>query len=268
VVPSKRKRKPSLTRIAIAVEGEGLGPKDVPLRQLAELLQAAAATFEALAAEKQIDPPRLSLARITSGSARYELVSEDRQAPRVAGAFWAAVKHRGKGTSPRTRRQLGRLYRAATRTGGALRVEPIDSKRTAKPIYLAAPIDEDRARIEEATVVFARVVGINIDSHENASVTLRYDDGGSGEFGADLDVLTKAAELIGQPVEANVTFAKGEETRLALSIERIRRRKPQSSFMTVIEQARQSMAAKGIIYDSTELLAEDEDDRTAESERG
>lgn len=266
VVPSKRK--PSLTRIAIAVEGEGLGPKDVPLRHLSELLEAAAATFEALAVEKQVDPPRLSLARVTSGSARYEFVSEDRQASRVAGAFWTAVKHRGKGTSQRTRRQLGRLYRAATRTGGALRVEPINGKRAAKPIYLAAPLEEDRARIEEVTVVFARVVGINIDSHESASVTLRYDDGGSGEFGADLDVLTKAAELIGQSVEANVTFAKGEETRLALRIERIRRRKSQSSFMAAIEEARQSMTAKGIIYDSTKVLAEDEDDGTGESDRG
>ncbi len=262
------KRKPSLTKLALAVEGEGLGPKDIPLRHLTELLEAAAATFEALAAEKQIDPPRLSLARITSGSARYEFVSADRQAARVVGAFWTAVKHRGKGTSQRTRHQLGRLYRAAMRTGGALRVEHIDSKRAAKPIYLAAPIEEDRARIEEATVVFARVVGINIDSHEDASVTLRYDDGGSGEFGADLDVLRKAAELIGQPVEANVTFAKGEETRLALSIERIRRRKAQSSFMAAIEEARQSLTAKGIVYDSTQILAEDEDDGTGASDRG
>ena len=262
------KRKPSPTRLALAVEGEGLRPKDIPLRHLAELLEAAAATFEALAAEKQIDPPRLSLAKITSGSARYELVSEDRHAARIAGAFWTVVKHRGKGAPQRTRHQLGRLYRAATRTGGALRVEPIDSKRAGKPIYLAAPIEEDRARIEEATVVFARVVGINIDSHEHASVTLRYDDGGSGEFGADLDVLAKAAELIGQPVEANVTFAKGEETRLALGIERIRRRKPQSSFMASIEETRQSMTGKGIVYDSTKILAEDEDEDIGESDRG
>ncbi|HET7504289.1 MAG TPA: hypothetical protein VFK02_24880 [Kofleriaceae bacterium] len=260
------KRKPSPMRLTLAVEGEGLGPNDIPLRHLAELLEAAAATFEALAAEKQIDPPRLSLSKITSGSARYELVSEDRQAARIADAFWTAVKHRGKGASQRTRHQLGRLYRAATRTGGALRIEPIDSKRAAKAIYLAIPIEEDRARIEEATVVFARVVGINIDSRENASVTLRYDDGGSGEFDADLDVLAKAAELIGQLVEANVTFAKGEETRLALGIERIRRRKPQSSFMATIEEVRQSMTAKGSVYDSTKILAEDEG--TAESDRG
>lgn len=91
------KRKPSPTKLAIAVEGEGLAPKDIPLRYLTELLEAAAATFEALAAEKQIDPPRMSLAKVTSGSARYEFVSEDRQAARVAGAFWTAVKHRGKG---------------------------------------------------------------------------------------------------------------------------------------------------------------------------
>ncbi len=265
-MPSKPKPL-SLTRIAIAVEGEGLGPKDISLRNLTELLEAMAATFEALAAEKQLDPPRLSLAKVTSGSARYEFASEDRQARRIAGAFWTTVKHRGKGTSQRTRTQLGRLHRAATRTGAALRIEPIDGKRGAKPIYLAAPIEEDRERIEEVTVVFARVVGANIDSHEKASVTLRYDDGGSGDFGADLDILTKAAELIGQPVEASVTFARGEEARLALNVEWIRRRKPQSSFMAAIEEARRSMTARGIVYDSTKILAEDEAEAAQETDR-
>jgi hypothetical protein len=268
VVPSKRK--PSLTKIALAVEGEGLDPKDVPLRHLSELLEATAATLEALAAEKQIDPPRLSLAKVTSGSARYEFVSEDRQAPRVLDDFWSAVKHRGKGRSQKVRHQLGRLYRAATRTGGPLRVEPIDSKRAAKPIYLTAPVEDDGAKIEVATLVFARVVGANIDAHERPSVTLRYDDGGSGEFGADLELLMKAAELMGQPVEASVTFAKGDETRLALNIEKIERRKPQSSFMAAIEEARRSMTARGVVYDSTKILAEgeDEDESIEESDRG
>lgn len=266
MVPSKRK--PSPTRIALAVEGEGLGPKDIPLRHLTELLEATAATVEALAIEKQVDPPRLSLAKITNGSARYEFVSEDRQAARIAGAFWTAVKHRGKGASQKIRHQLGRLHRAATRTGGALRVEPVDRKHPAKPIYLAAPVEEDRPRIEEATLVCARVVGANIDAQEKASVTLRYDDGGSGEFGADLEILMKAAELIGQPVEASVTFAKSDEARLALNIEKIKRRKPQSSFMVAIEEARRSMTARGIVYDSTKILAEDEDESTEESDRG
>lgn len=105
-------------------------------------------------------------------------------------------------------------------------------------------------------------------AYEKASVTLRYDDGGSGEFSADLEILMKAAELIGQPVEASVTFAKGDETRLALNIEKIKRRKPQSSFMAAIEEARRSMTAKGIVYDSMKILAEDEDESLEESDRG
>jgi hypothetical protein len=268
---TSKPKPPSPTRLAIAVEGEGLGPKDLPVRHLAELLEATAATFDALAAERQMDKPNLSLARIASGSVRLEFVSEDQHAARLVRAFWTAVKHRGKGTSPRTRRQLIRLHHAAARTGAALRIDPIDGKSGTKPIYLAAPAEEERARIEQATVVFARVVGVNIDVQEQGSVTLRYDDGGSGEFGADLEIMTRAAALIGHPVEANVTFAKGEETRRPLNIEGIRKRKPQSSLVAALEEARHAMTAQGIVYDSTALIAEDQDDEAdgvVETDRG
>jgi hypothetical protein len=261
---------PSPTRLAIAVEGEGLGPKDFSVRHLVELLEATAATFDALAAEKQVDAPSLSLTKITSGSVRLEFVSEDQHATRLVRAFWTAVKHRGKGTSPRTRRQLVRLHHAAARAGAALRIDPVDGQSGTKPIYLAAPVEEDRARIEQATVVFARVVGVNIDTHEKASVKLRYDDGGTGEFGADLEVLTQAAALIGHPVEANVTFAKGEESRLPLWIEGLRKRKPQGSLVAAFAEARRAMTSKGIVYDSTAIIAADRDEEAGvvEPDRG
>jgi hypothetical protein len=262
-----KKRKPQKTTIAIAVYGDGVKPKDVPVRQLVELLEATAATFDALASDKQVEPPRLSLAKITDGSARYHLVSEDSQAGRIAEAFWSAVKQRGKGASSKVRHQLGRLHRAASRAGAGLRVDPMSGQRASKPIYLAAPVEEERPQLEESTVVFARVVGVNIDYRDQASVTLRYDDSGSGEFGAEADILARAAEMIGQLVEADVTFARDEETKLALNIEAIRRRKTQSSFMAAIEEARRAMSAKGIVYDSTRILAEDEDEGVGESER-
>ena len=154
---TRKLKPPSPTRlaIAIAIEGEGLGPKDLPLRHLVELLEATAATFDALAAEKQVDAPTLSLAKIASGSVRLELVSEDQHAPRLVRDFWTAVKTGGKGASPRIRRQLVRLHCAAARTGAALRIDPTDGKRGAKPIYLAAPVEEEPSKIEQATVVFA-----------------------------------------------------------------------------------------------------------------
>lgn len=265
---TSKPKPPGLTRLALAIEGEGLGPKDINVRHLVELLEAMAATFDALAAERKIDAPSLSLAKISSGSVRLELVSEDRHAPRLVDDFWTAVKHRGKGTSPKTRRQLGRLHRAAARAGAALRIDPIGGKRGAKPIYLAVPVEEERAKIEEATVVFARVVGVNIDAHEKASVTLRYDDGGSGEFGADIEILTRAAALIGHPVEANVTFAMGEDAKLPLHIEGIRKRKPQSSLMAALDEARRALTLKGIVYDSTKIIAEDEEGDVVETDRG
>ncbi|HWO24934.1 MAG TPA: hypothetical protein VNO30_39605 [Kofleriaceae bacterium] len=269
---TRKPKSPSPTRLTIAIEGEGLAPKDIRVRDLIELLEATASTFDALAAEKQLDKPSLSLAKITNGSARLELVSEDRAAPRLVDAFWSVVKSRGKGATPRTRRALGRLHRAAARTGGAaLRIDPVNDKRGAKPLYLTAPVEEEQAKIEEATLVFARVVGVNIDVQEQGSITLRYDDGGSGEFGADLEILMRAAALIGHPVEANVTFAKGEEVRHPLNIEGIKKRKPQSSLVAAFEEARREMTAKGIVYDSTALIAADQEDEeggVVETDRG
>ena len=82
-----------------------------------------------------------------------------------------------------------------------LRVGPFDDKPGAEPLYMAAPIPEDETKLEQATVIFARVVGVNIDANEKATVTLRYDDGGSGEFVAGSDILTKSAALIAHLVE-------------------------------------------------------------------
>jgi hypothetical protein len=257
VVPRNRKP-PKPTKVTIAIDGEGVGLKDVSLRQLAELLEATAATFEAVAAEKHLEPPKMSLAKAKHGSAAYELVSEDRQAPRVVGAFMTAVRHRGKGSSPQTRNALGRLHRSATRTG-VLRLDQPDQKAKAKPIYLAAPVAEDETKIEEATVVFARVVGVNIDGNDKATVTLRYDDGGSGDFEADSDLITKAAALIARHVEARVTFLRGESRDWAGCIEGIKERRPQSSFMAAIEEARHALIENGIVVDSKVWLSEDLD---------
>src|SRR5687767_3200452 len=114
--PRKPPKTTKTTKFTIAIAGEGITPKDVPLRQLAELLEATAATFEAIAAEKKIEPPKLSLSQVKMGSAAYDVVSEDRYAGRAVSSFVTTVRRRGKGASPRTRNSLSRLHRIASKT--------------------------------------------------------------------------------------------------------------------------------------------------------
>lgn len=255
--PKGGKRKP--TTLTIAIEGEGVGLGDIPLRQLAELLETTASTFEAIAAEKNLDPPRLSLVKASKGSAAYALASEDEQAPRVVDGFVSMVRKRGKGSSPKTRRAYGRLHKVGTKTpGGGLRVDPPQKATNAKPkpIILSAPLTEDEPKIEQGTTVFARVVGVKIDAHERATVTLRYDDGGSGEFDADADGIRESAKLIGDPVEARVTFVRSEGQDWAGRIEHIQKRRQQYSLSEALKKARASLAADGVVIDSREWLAD------------
>src|SRR5437870_668593 len=79
------RKTPAPKELTIAIAGEGITPKDVPLRQLAELLEATAAAFEAIAAEKHLDAPNISLLRVKKGSAAYALHCEDSHADRVLG---------------------------------------------------------------------------------------------------------------------------------------------------------------------------------------
>jgi hypothetical protein len=142
--------------------------------------------------------------------------------------------------------------------------------KTPKPATLTLAVDGAGVapKIQESTVVFARMVGVNIDEREKVTVWLRYDDGGSHAFVADPEILGKAAALIGRPVEARVTFARGESTDSALRIESIKQRRPQGSLMALLEETRARMIEKGIVYDSRAIIAEDQDDPARASSEG
>jgi len=260
-VPSKP-RKPKLpTKLTIAIDGEGVTLKDIGLRQLAQLLEATASAFEAVAQEKHLEAPKLSLAKAKQGSAAYELVSDDPQADRVVKSFVTTVRKRGKGSSPRTRTSLLRLHSTATKTGAGLRIdsgEPGDKKQ--KPLYLAIPIEEDTSHVEEGTVVYARVVGLKLDAHDRGTVMLRYDDGGSGDFESSPDLLTEAARLIGKHVAARVTFQRGE-VDFEGEIERLEERAAPSQFLEAVSAARKTLEEQGIVFDATAWLAEEAGER-------
>jgi hypothetical protein len=256
----KPAKKPSASSITIAIVGEGVTPKDIGLRELAALLEATATTFEAIADEKNIETPRLSLARVKNGSAAYELASQDRQAPKMFNSFRATVRKRGKNSSPRIRYSLARLHSVATKSGAGLRVEPEVGEETAAPIMLAPPLPEDEARIEEGTVAYARVVGIKLDARDHATVTLRYDDGGHGDFDADADLVEAAARMIGRNVSARVTFQRGESKDFDGALESLEERATPADLMDAIGVARTEIESKGIEVDAEAWWAEERED--------
>jgi hypothetical protein len=254
-----RRAPPKPLKLTIALTGEGITPKDVSLRQLAELLDATAGTFDSLAAERRVNPPTVSLAKVKEGSAAYELYSSDRQADRVAASFVTAVRRRGKGSSPRTRKSLERMHRVSTQTG-ALRIDPIHPSPKAKPLYLAAPLKEEATQLEEATVVYGRVVGLRIDVRDKAVVTLRYDDGGQGDFEASPEMLQTAAGLLGRSVAAKVTFLRGDEQDWEGEIEEIEERAGAGHFMETIKRARRELQEKGIVIDASTWVVDSDDE--------
>jgi hypothetical protein len=251
---------PTDAKLTIAIVGEGVTPKNVTLRQLAALLEATATTFDALAADRNIEAPHLSLTRVKDGSAAYELHSQDRQASRAIDSFVATIRRRGKNASPRTRASLTRLHAVVTKAGASLRIDPVHATTNAKPIYLAAPLAEDDVSVEEGTVVFGRIVGLRLDARDRASVTIRYDDGGTGEFDAEADFLDRAARLIGRTVSARVTFHRGDSKDYEGMIEDLEERPAPVELMTAIAKARAQLAERGIVISAKEWLAEERDD--------
>lgn len=246
---------PPGAKLTIAIEGDGITPKDVSLRQLSELLAATAEAFDAIASDRNGPSPTVSLAKVKNGSAAYELVSDDRRARPVVRSFVATARQRGKNASVRTRKALGRLRQVAGKNG-ALRIEP---EGPAKPIYLAAPAEVLSTEIEEGTVVRGRVVGVRIDVRDQGAVTLRYDDGGQGDFGSSLELTIRAAALIGKQVAARVTFLRGEEKDHAGEIEALEEKAPDSGFLDAIRKAREQLRAKGVVIDSAAWLADEDE---------
>lgn len=259
-MPSKRRpKKPQETRFTIAVEGDGIGLKDVGLRQLSDLLGATAAFVEAVATEKGLEPPKLSLARAKQGSAAYELISEAETASRVVSAAVSAVRKRGQGSSPRTRTSMVKLYNTASKSG-SLRFDPpsVRAGVEAKPVRMAPPLDDDATQIEEGTVVFGRVVGLRIDGAKG-TVSIRYDDGGTGNFDADLELVAKAARTIirNADVRARVTFLRGEYRDFDGAIEDITEHAAKSDFLEAIAEVRKNLDEAGVEIDADAWFAQE-----------
>jgi hypothetical protein len=242
--------------VTIAVAGDGITPKDVSLRHLAELLEATAAAFEAVSAEKGVAVPVLSLAKVKTGSAAYQFYSEDAQAEGVAKSLYTAARKRGRGSSPAVRRSISRMLHASK--AGPLRIEPVNDNPKEKPVLIAEPLPDEGTEIDEGTVVYGRIVGVRIDTHDRGKVSLRYDDGGQGEFNSPPELVGSCATLLGRNVSARVTFVRGNERDWDGDLEEVVERSNATDLLTALEDARRELTEKGIVIDASQWILDED----------
>lgn len=256
---TKRRASKKAQAFTIAVGGEGVSPRDLPLRRLTELLEATAATIEAVAAENQVETPRFSVAEVLEGSAEYRLISEDQQASLVHKSVLDAVKSRGRKRSLQTRNAMLRLYQIASKIGPLSFESKIAGKKTEK-VVLSVPVELDERFIEEATVVYGRVIGARIVGvgAEDGKVEIRFDDGGSGEFEAELEILAQAASLIGRHVACHVTYQSGSQRDMEDRLEDIEEHPRDVDLVAELTRVRDQIRDRGIVIDAEAWRREEE----------
>src|SRR5262249_54246503 len=84
----KQKKPKVVPQLEVAIEGAGLSPADVSVRDLAVLLQATASAIEAIAEEQGVEPPTVRLVAVRSGSAAYDLAIPSPDAPAIIRDFY------------------------------------------------------------------------------------------------------------------------------------------------------------------------------------
>lgn len=212
--------------LEVAIEGTNLSPSDVPVRQLIELLEAAAAALDTIAEERGAQLPPLRLLAVRNGSAAYELRLPDAGAAPIVDELAHHIETRGVESSPGVRRAIERLHRAGKTGSVRLRVYDAKGKPRAKTLHVAPPLEVHQTPFEATTEVYGRVVGVSAGRGDKLSVRLRLDDGGTSEFTADQDLAGLAARLFLRTIRAEVDYevtSDGESPAQLTLIEPIQR---------------------------------------------
>ena len=242
--------------LEVAIEGTNLSPADVPVRQVVELLEAAAAALETIAAERGIDltPPRLLA--VKTGSAAYELRFPDPTAAPVVEELAHHIETRGKQSSPAVRHSIDRLHRAGRIGSVRLQVFDAKGKPRAKPLHIAKPLELVHAPFDAVSEVFGRVIGVSAGRGDRLTVRLRLDDGGGVEFASDQEVARLAGRLFLRLVRAEVAYELTPEGESPGEITRIEAFEPvpDDEILDGFEQARKQLADHGVKLRASDWL--------------
>lgn len=193
--------------LEIAVDGEGISPADVSIKHLSELLSAIASLIESTPGGAAVSA-QVSLREIRVGSAALAMASEAPSWGGVATGVYGVIRTRGAHASPNQRRALGRLYRAgrigSIRVGVRHLVDAPDEDFA--PIHMAAPLETEPTRTNYGTVLYGRVVGVNLYQGRSA-VKIEHLDGSREEFDVDMGLAERATRLFNRTVRAEVERA-------------------------------------------------------------
>jgi hypothetical protein len=239
----------------VAIEANGISPKDVPVRQLIELLEAAISAVDAVARENGLEPPAMRLVGVRQGSAAYELYSDAANAPKVVRGLYNATKERGAHSGPVVRKALARLHHATK--VGQIRITSrvaAQGKRPPRPVYVAPPIESEELNSEMAAEYYGRVVGLYV-KNEQTFVRFRLDDGGTEEFLTRTDLESRAASLFNRTARVYVVHTLCGDEATDGVIEAIDEWSGED-FLTVMHSLREDLARKGVSVDVEAWLQE------------
>jgi len=257
--------KPSSLRpkLYFSLEGAGVHPGNIPLNQLAELLEAARATVERVAGETGRESPRLALTAIEAGSALYALSptdpSEDDQFAAIVPTVHRAVKTRGEGFGDDVKQALKRLHKVGQQSGGlSVRAEHVGlgSARNLKRVVMAPPLTERTSSLTASTVLFGQVVAVEA-KRGKMTIRLKPTTGAAIELEADDRLARRAAAFFFEDVEVRALARATEDWPWskweAVSIERWQ----PSSLLSVMDE----IAGEMEDFDAAALIrALDEDE--------
>ena len=243
--------KPLLT---VKIVGEGISPGAVLLRHLASVLEAAASALEASAKEAGVDVPAVSLTKIRTGSAAYDLNSSSPAAETAVRILCQAVRTRGSGHSPDVRQALQRIFDAGR--VGTVTLEPRKGiLRGGKPLIVSAPLEPTtETSFEIGSEVYGRIVGILARS-EDTAIRLRLADGGTKEFLAADGVEAAAIRLFNRNVRARVVYEVEVGGKRPTVVEQLVAWES-DDLLDVLRDLRDELAADGETIDARAWLEE------------
>ena len=240
--------------VEVAIDGEGVSPKDVPVRQLIELLEATASAVEAVAREHGTEPPALRLIGVREGSAAYELYSDAPNAEAVVRDFYQAAKERGANSGPSVCKALSRLHSAGKGDQIRITTRTPDGKKRARPVYVSTPVESQAAQSEMAAEYYGRIVGLSV-RNEQTFVRLRLDDGGTEEFRAKDEVEARAGLFFNKLVRVYVVHTL-HGTEVNDGIIEMMSEWADENLLDVMRSIRNDLTKKGVAVDVEAWLQE------------
>lgn len=241
--------------LVVAVSGSGLHPRDLPARELIEMLQATLSTLEAIASEKGLKIPKegFRVTELTTGSVAARVACPDPGAIPVVASFVEAARTRGKNNGPKVRNSLHRLQQAS-KIGGIRLVYS-----NTEPVDVAAPLQESLPGWEETEEVYGEIVGLH-KVRGQVRLTLRHEGGGTTDFIAQDDAARVAVRLFGKQVRGVATFsANDDEDAKGLEILRLESWGGDVTGVEFFDEIRRELAAQDVVIDPVDWLLTEDD---------